>query len=483
MNGRSFLLRACLLACPAFVNLALADSRPQAGPPAERPRREPAMSNALEEQVTDDPKGHILTNVGVWSPDSRRIVYDVRSDAAGGGFNGDSIETVDVRTREVRVLYKAARGAKCGVVTYSPVAGRVVFIHGPEDPTPDWQYGAAHRRGVIVDESRPGRAVNLDACDLTPPFTPGALRGGSHVHVFSADGRWVSFTYQDAVLERIREPAPDGDVDQRNVGVSVPAGPVRVGRDHPRNHDGSHFSVLVSRTVARPRPGSDEIAKAFEESWVGSDGYLKPDGSRQKRALAFQGDVLGGKGDPYSEVFIVDLPEDVTRAGEGALEGTATTRPRPPKGAVQRRLTRTEGRRYPGIQGPRHWLRTSPDGSRIAFLMKDDGGVVQLWTVSPNGGAPAQVTHNAWSVASAFTWSPDGRRMAHVMDNSVCVTDVGTGSTARLTPRTPDPPAPRSEACVYSPDGKKIAYLRSVLTDGKAYNQVFVCHVPEAARR
>jgi hypothetical protein len=51
--------------------------------------------------------------------------------------------------------------------------------------------------------------------------------------------------------------------------------------------------------------------------------------------------------------------------------------PLSPKGCTQRRLTFTAQRKFPGIQGPRHWLRSSPDGSRIAFLMKDDAGVVQ----------------------------------------------------------------------------------------------------------
>jgi Tol biopolymer transport system component len=139
------------------------------------------------------------------------------------------------------------------------------------------------------------------------------------------------------------------------------------------------------------------------------------------------------------------------------LAGTETQRPFIPKGVSQRRLTFTTDRKFPGLQGPRHWLRSAPDGSRIAFLMKDDSGVVQLWTASPNGGAPVQVTSNQWSIASAFSWAPDGRRIAHAMDNSVCVTDVKTGETTRLTPRVEDAFAPRPEACVFSPDGKQIS--------------------------
>ena len=94
--------------------------------------------------------------------------------------------------------------------------------------------------------------------------------------------------------------------------------------------------------------------------------------------------------------------------------------------------------------------------------MKDKDGIVQLWTISPNGGEPLQITHNSWSIASAFTWSPDGSYIAHVMDNSVAMTEVATGKTFRLTPRSDDVNAPRPEACVFSPDGKKIAYIRRV---------------------
>src|SRR5439155_7235439 len=258
-------------------------------------------------QLTTAAHGHILTNIGAWSPDGRRLVYDVRSDPAGERFDGTRIETVDIETGAVRVLYESRNGACCGVATYHPHRNEVVFIHGPEHPTPDWQYGPAHRQGVIVAEAEPQTALALDARDLVPPFTPGALRGGSHVHVFSGDGQWVSFTYEDHVLSRNEGEDGEREINLRNVGVCVP-GAVRVCDGHPRNHDGRFFSVLVTRTTAHPRPGSDDIKKAFEEGWVGTDGYRKPDGSRQRRALALQGHVLDRQGRTLSEVFIVDLP-------------------------------------------------------------------------------------------------------------------------------------------------------------------------------
>ncbi len=434
-----------------------------------------------ERQITSAGYNHMLTHTGVWSADGEWIVYDIRSDAQGSVFDGLRIERIHTRTGEIQVLYESKNGAYCGVATCNPVADQVVFIEGPEHPTVEWSYAASRRQGLIVKGSVPGIADPLEARDLTPPFTSGALRGGTHVHVFSGDGQWVSFTYEDQILEQFTQPDVNRDFNQRNVGVSVPRGPVCVPKSHARNRDGEYFSVLVTRTVSNPVPGSDEISKAFEDSWVGRNGYAKPDGTRQKRAIAFQGQVVTASGEAISEVFIVDIPEDVMNAGDGPLQGTATRRPFPPKGTEQRRLTFTADRKYPGLQGPRHWLRSSPDGSRIAFLMKDDSGVVQLWTVPPNGGSATQLTRNVWSIASAFSWSPDGKFIAHGMDNSIVATDASNGLSMRLTPRSTDAQSPRPEACVYSPDGSQIAYLRTMAAGGTRFNQVFT--VPAGATR
>jgi hypothetical protein len=426
---------------------------------------------AAERQLTTASHGHVLTNVNCWSPDSRWLVYDVRS--VDSVFDGTRIERVNVETGEVQRLYESRNGAACGVVTWHPREPKVIFIHGPEYPTPDWSYGMSRRRGAIVDIRQPGVARPLDAMNYAPPFTPGALRGGSHVHVFSPDGGAVSFTYEDEVLGRLG-PTGDHDRNQRNIGVAVPAaaGGVKVARTHPRNHDGDWFTVVVSRTVNQPRPGSDEINRAYEEGWV-----LRPDG---RRALAFLGNVVAPGGREHAEVFLAELPADLTRPGDGPLEGTATRRPAPPRGVTQQRLTFTAGRKFPGVATtPRHWLRAAPDGSAVAFLMKDDAGVGQLWTVSSAGGAPRQVTRNATGIASAFTWSPDGRRIAHTMDGSVCLTEVATGRTTRLTGRRTGTDAPEPFACVWSPDGRQIAFTRRVAQGPVTFSQVFVVRASE----
>src|SRR5262245_30268207 len=102
--------------------------------PAESEFPPTAMSQKGEKQLTHSKTGHILTNCGVWSPNSEWIVYDTRSDSAGEKFDGSTIEMVNVASGAVKILYQASYGAHCGVATFHPKRNAVVFILGPEHP-------------------------------------------------------------------------------------------------------------------------------------------------------------------------------------------------------------------------------------------------------------------------------------------------------------------------------------------------------------
>ncbi|WP_369789307.1 DUF3748 domain-containing protein [Rouxiella sp. WC2420] len=421
---------------------------------------------AGEKQLTFDARGHQLTNINVWTADSQWIAYDVRP--KGSEFSGSTIERINIANGELEVLYRATQGAHVGVVTVSADAQpRYAFIHGPENPDSSWKYDFHHRRGVILEPAVSPAAVTLDAFDITPPYTPGALRGGSHVHVFSPDGSRLSFTYNDHVLHE-----SDLKEDLRNVGVALANHPVAASKSHAREYDGSHFCVLVSQTTSTPQAGSDQINRAYEEGWIGQRGYLQADGQRQRWALAFIGDTLSTQGEKLPEIFVVDLPEqdhDYAQAGEFPLQGTPSRLPAPPGSAVQRRLTFTEHRAYPGVAlQPRHWVRASPDGAIIAFLMKDERGVVQVWGGTPLGGDPWQISHADSSIQSAFSWHPDGGKLALICDNSVMLLNTVSGEMQRLTSRSEI--APSGDAVVFSPDGLWVAFMREI----SGFNQIFI---------
>lgn len=415
-------------------------------------------------QVTFSPRHHQLTNINTWTPDSQWLVFDVRP--SGASFTSETVERVQIHSGTTEVIWRAQQGAHVGVITVNPqLPERYVFIHSPENPDENWQYDFHHRRGVTVCG---GQAANLDALSITAPYFPGALRGGSHVHVWSPDGQYLSFTYNDHVLHE-RDPA----LDLRNVGVAVPFGPVNPPLRHSREYAGSHWCTLVSRTTPEPQPGSDEINRAYEEGWVGNQGYLKPNGERQRYALAFIGDTRSVQGETIPELFIVDLPDNEAAwktQGDAPLAGTPETMPAPPAGVYQKRLTYTHHCAWPGIVNqPRHWVRASPDGEHIAFLMRDNNGVVQVWLVSPNGGECRQLTRLAHDVQSAINWHPAGKWLGFISEQKIVMCSYPEGKILELT-------APQEEisgdAVVFSPDGQFIAWMQP---DEQGFRQIYIC--------
>jgi hypothetical protein len=403
-------------------------------------------------QITFASRHHQLTNTQTWTPDSQWLVFDVRP--SGASFTGETIERVNIHSGETEVIYRANDGAHVGVVTVHPQEDRYVFIHGPENPDASWQYDFHHRRGVVTYQ---GETHNLDAMDITPPFTAGALRGGSHVHVYSPNGKFVSFTYNDHVLHEY-----DPALDLRNVGVAAPFGPVTPSGDHPREYSGSHWCVLISQTTATPQPGSDEINRAYEECWVGNT------------QLAFIGDTLSLGGEKVPELFIITLPKDEAgwkQAGDVPLCGTENTMPAPPAGVFQRRLTFTHDRAYPGlVTAPRHWVRSNPQGDQIAFLMRDETGVVQLWLIAPDGSGLRQLTH-CDGIQSAFNWHPSGEWLGFVLENRIALCDAKNGEIRFLTADHENPPS--GDAVVFSPDGHAVAWMQETL----GFRQLWVTHV------
>ncbi|UNB75752.1 hypothetical protein MJK71_28310 [Escherichia coli] len=135
-----------------------------------------------------------------------------------------------------------------------------------------------------------------------------------------------------------------------------------------------------------PQPGSDEINRAYEEGWV------------ENHALAFIGDTLFAKGRESAGAGLSLSYRKMKLAGSSLAVMrrwlvTEQPCPRHRRGVSQRRLTFTHHRPfYPGLVNvPRHWARCNPQGTQIAFLMRDDNGIVQLWLISAQGRRAAPV--------------------------------------------------------------------------------------------
>ena len=419
-----------------------------------------------ERQLTHGPLQKDLDDNINFSPDGHFIVFDCRDEK---GINGNSrLGKVDVRTGETTVFYTQKLPA-LGVGAASFLNNQeVIAIHAL---TNGLLYDFTVRGGMIIAADGSGKTHWLDSRDITPPFTPGALRGGTHKHEPDATGEWIGFTYNDHIMKTERSS------DLRNVGVSHRGRRIPVHADaQGRNFEGESFSVLLTACVDNPRPGSDEYQRAEGDCWVGSTGYLTAEGKRQ-RARAFRGTVAvdeNGKTAYYSEVFVVDVPADITVPGPlGPLEGTETDYPKPPKGAVVRRLTHTATNSEPSLRGVSGHIRASGGGKWIAFVGKAlREGVVedQLFCVSPSSGQIRQLSNIPGGVIGDPRFSPDSKYVVIFgADGSIYMVSAVAKSWGHATHCTSsNKNLPLN--LVISPDSKTIAYNREI--DGVM--QVFV---------
>ncbi len=432
------------------------------------------VNSAEEVQLTFGARNHSLDNNDNFSPDDQWLVYDTRTDD-GGIQEGTTIEKVHVQSREIVTLYTAPgitnSGPGVAAASYHPTQSQVVFIHGLLNHTPSRPYAQWRRFGMLLDEAKDGLTRPADARDVREPFTVGALRGGTHRHEFSGDGKWIGFTYNDALM------ADKGEkFNLRTIGVMRLGDPVKIdGTADGSNFNGEGRCALVVKVTPEPQPGSDEIKRAAWDSWIGTHGYRQADG-RLQRARAFLGTVVARNGEEVQDLFVVDIPDDIAMPGDdGPLEGTADEMPMPPHGTVQRRLTDTTQAKYPGFTGN---VRSSPDGTLLACLAKDDRGIDQVVLVSPLDGGLKPLTAFDTPVQSDVRWHPYGRHICFVQGNEVIVADVVTGQARPVTFSTTEAPF----ALVWSRKGDVIAFNRAVADkdSGQLFGQIFVVRVTAA---
>jgi len=433
-----------------------------------------------EVQLTfDNTKNHDLDNNDNFSPDGKWLVYDTRTGI--GGIGGcPSVERVNIETGKIEVLFEIPDnkewGPGAGAASYHPTEHKVIFIHGLSVCTEQNPYQQWRRTGVIVNDDKPNVALYLDSRDVTFPFTPGALRGGTHRHEWSRDGQWVGYTYNDAFMKKL-EDSTGVKWNLRTIAVSNRKHKVKVDLDKAQeNVQGEWYSAVVVRVVPDPKPGSDEISNAASDSWIGISGYPRPDGKLQV-ARAFTGKVVSMDGRPVDELFVVDIPDSINVPGEyGPLEGTLNSFPMPPKGTVQRRLTYTAETKHPGCGGV---VRSSFDGKYISYLAKDSLGIQQVFLMSPLGGKPIQLTKHTSDVQSGVRWNPDNHSVIYLWDNSIVLCEVSDlpfeKRFRRLTAKTEE----ELSNIVWSNDGKTIAFNRTVPVEGskEGKKQIFYIRI------
>ena len=132
-----------------------------------------------------------------------------------------------------------------------------------------------------------------------------------------------------------------------------------------------------------------------------------------------------------------------------------------------------------GITGrPPETIKWSPDGTKVSYVLRDDSGEHgELWYVDATTGEKKVLVSEAklsqlappasrikderekeWVMryhVAAYSWSPDSKHLLFDSQGQLWYYSLDTGTAVQLT-SSPDP----SEDPKFSPDGKRLAYVR-----------------------
>lgn len=116
----------------------------------------------------------------------------------------------------------------------------------------------------------------------------------------------------------------------------------------------------------------------------------------------------------------------------------------------------------------------SPDGEQIAFTRYSDK-TVSIYIVSALGGTERRIYEGTSSMGAGISWSPDGKYLAFpqsTADPTRAVVSVVSLADSSIRGLTSPPPGSLDHEPAFSPDGTKLAFIRSTVAG--VSNDVYV---------
>ncbi|MFZ4261553.1 DUF3748 domain-containing protein [Sphingobacterium sp. HJSM2_6] len=408
-------------------------------------------------QLTFDPSGHTLHHQGVFSRDGKYLTFDGRNDETHIGRTG-SISLLDLSSGTQKNIYSTANqtlyGPGVGAVSFHPTDNKVIFIHGLVHANAEKPYDITRRTGMIMPIDSTLSAQFADIRDIQFPYTPGSLRGGTHSHAWDPSGDMLSFTYNDEFVEP----------QLRMVGVMLPIeDPIYIDKQGD-NVLGNYYSAIVSEVVANPKPGSDEISKAFDECWLPI-----PSTANHKDfsgIIAFQGNTLNDAGQVITEIFTVEIDKDKILDDSIAV-GILGERPHVPRGIKQQRLSRSTK----GISDFRHWLRASHDGQYIYALGKDETNRNQLIQCEVSSGELSYISDFNFSIQSPINLDVSSSWITFTANKQVYIYHISKKELIQVSNHSNNE-LPLIGVPSFSPDGRSLVYNQLVKQDSGIFIQI-----------
>ena len=392
-----------------------------------------ARIRAILRQRTHGNYGHFLNHRQSLSHCGQFLYYDTRN-ADPDIIKTTRIESLDLIDDTTRVIYdtqsRSDYGPGVGAVVCHPLRSSVLFIHGLTNCDQDRPYAMTRRFGAWAGFDPRNPAVEISALEsrkLASEPVWGALSGGTHAHSFSPDGRWVSFTYNDARLP-----------DRRTVGFTLVDRWESTNRQtmpdtktcFEDNFDGVGWSALALIP-------EDPIESAREECWISN-----PHDAHAPLKLAMIVRLRSSFTDPkwIDEIYVAEFPEYALK-WPSMLQGpihasgqkkVGTWGYAVPMGIELRRLTHSDSAVHPGVAGPRHWLQASNCGRWVYTMMRDSQGTVRVVRVEVSDGRVEFISENQESITHPISIDPGGRQLSYLVGDRLRLLDLQTGEETEI---------------------------------------------------
>ena len=106
-------------------------------------------------------------------------------------------------------------------------------------------------------------------------------------------------------------------------------------------------------------------------------------------------------------------------------------------------------------------------------------GIKQIFTISPEGGTPKQITEHTSNVQGFVRWHPDGKHLFYVQDGKIVQCEIGAGSFTERMKYLTAPNKNEPTNIVVSHDGKTLAFNRKEKdAKGQDIKQIFLIELP-----
>ena len=346
--------------------------------------------------------------IAVWSPDGSRLA------ASSSEFGAAHV-----------VVVPAAGGAVQRLTPGTGVEFPLAWYKGGEELS---YFGSA--AGGVVKSFLVSVKTGVSA-----PLVPGEKRpslgapspDGSHVAYFVIDGGKTTIWVADSVGENARQLTTEGFEALEQYQEWSPDGKELL---YESRRTGTTDLWIVPIDGGKARRLTHDVRNDFAGVWSPDGKWVAFLSDRGRQTDVWVVPAAGGAEQRVTDTPVEEQPWVAWRPGTHTLAYAVKGEK---SGVWALDLADGKERRLTPDSLRTSWLRVSPDGKQVDFVIEHGGGIEDL-AVMPLAGGAARILVAGGGTVQQPLWSPDGSKIVFVSDRGGS-TDIWVVDAARGTPR------------------------------------------------